>query len=76
VILCEGSIVKSNDFFPGNKAPRKTDNTTDDVRTLDEMEQHFIREVLERNHGNVTKTAKELGLTRTALYRRLHKYGL
>jgi len=26
--------------------------------------------------GNVTKTAKELGITRTSLYRRMEKYGL
>jgi len=76
VILSEGKVVKSNDFFFGQKAAKKVDELGAEVRTLDEMEQFFIREALERNHGNVTKTAKELGLTRTALYRRLNKYGL
>ena len=45
-------------------------------RTLDEMEKSFILQSLEDNGGNVTQTAKVLGLTRTALYRRLNKYGL
>ncbi|WPP48812.1 sigma-54-dependent transcriptional regulator [Catalinimonas niigatensis] len=48
----------------------------DDLLTLDENEKLFIQRALERNQGNVTHTAKELGLTRTALYRRLDKYGL
>jgi len=30
--------------------------------------------VIEKNNGNITKAAKELGITRTALYRRLGKY--
>jgi len=76
VILCEGSVVKTSDFFPGSQVLPQKSSYSSEARTLDEMEQQFIREALERNHGNVTKTAKELGLTRTALYRRLHKYGL
>jgi two-component system, NtrC family, response regulator HydG len=48
----------------------------DELLTLDENEKLFIQRALERNQGNVTHTAKELGLTRTALYRRLDKYGL
>jgi transcriptional regulator with PAS, ATPase and Fis domain len=35
-----------------------------------------IRKVLSKHHGNVSKAAKELGLTRTSLYRRMEKYGL
>ena len=32
--------------------------------------------VIEKNGGNISKAAKELGLTRTSLYRRMEKYGL
>jgi len=46
------------------------------VVTLNEMEKHFILQSLEENQGNVTQTAKVLGITRTALYRRLNKYGI
>ena len=77
VILSESNVLKSNDFFLGGNSVQKQSASSDsEVKTLDEMEHQFIRESLERNHGNVTKTAKELGLTRTALYRRLNKYGL
>ena len=37
--------------------------------------QERIRRALAANRGNITKTARQLGLTRYALYRRLKKYG-
>nr|WP_262712778.1 sigma-54 dependent transcriptional regulator [Neolewinella litorea] len=44
--------------------------------TLEEMEIRMIRAALGRNGGEITATARELGLTRAALYRRLEKYGI
>ena len=38
-------------------------------------EQEQIRRALVANGGNITKTARQLGLTRRSLYRRLEKYG-
>ena len=46
------------------------------VSTLEENERVFIQQALHRHQGNITQTAKALGITRTALYRRLEKYGL
>jgi len=43
---------------------------------LDTVEKNTILEVIEKNNGNISQSAKELGITRTALYRRLNKYGL
>jgi DNA-binding NtrC family response regulator len=43
---------------------------------LDTVEKNAILKVIEKNNGNISKSAKELGITRTALYRRLNKYGL
>jgi transcriptional regulator of acetoin/glycerol metabolism len=40
------------------------------------MEINMIRAALGRNGGEITATARELGLTRAALYRRLEKYGV
>ena len=40
------------------------------------IEKNTILKVIEKNNGNITKAAKELGLTRTALYRRLSKYDI
>lgn len=44
--------------------------------TLDKMEEEAIRASLERHHGNLTRVAEELGISRAALYRRLEKYNI
>jgi DNA-binding NtrC family response regulator len=44
--------------------------------TLDEVERHLIQRALARCAGNVTEAARELGLSRSALYRRLSHHGL
>lgn len=43
---------------------------------IDEIEKSTILKAIERYDGNITKAARELGLTRTALYRRLGKYDI
>lgn len=43
---------------------------------IDELEKSTILKAIERHNGNITKAARELGLTRTALYRRLGKYDI
>jgi DNA-binding NtrC family response regulator len=45
-------------------------------RTLEEMEKVFILQSLDDNDGNVSQTAMALGMTRTALYRRMKKHGI
>ena len=40
------------------------------------MNSNQFKEDFEKHNGNITKAAKELGLTRTALYRRLSKYDI
>lgn len=54
-------------------APR---TTTQSTQTIDQAEEGMIRGALERNGGNVQKTAEALGLSRGALYRRLEKYAI
>jgi DNA-binding NtrC family response regulator len=44
--------------------------------TLDAMEQDAIRAALARHAGNVIAAADELGMSRSALYRRMEKFGL
>jgi len=52
-----------------------TTESADNV-PLSEMEKNAILRVIEKHNGNITRAAKELGLTRTALYRRLNKYDI
>ncbi len=44
--------------------------------TLEEMEQSMIQKALQFHHGNISRAALSLGLSRGALYRRLDKYGI
>ncbi|HTK68231.1 MAG TPA: sigma-54 dependent transcriptional regulator [Candidatus Eisenbacteria bacterium] len=44
--------------------------------TLDEVERHLIRRALDRHEGNVSRAADALGLSRSALYRRLQQHDL
>lgn len=52
--------------------------TAEEPRELNlrNIEKNAILRVIEKHNGNITKAAKELGLTRTALYRRLSKYDI
>lgn len=47
-----------------------------DTYNLEDIEKNVIQKVLKKNKGNISYAAKELGLTRTSLYRRMEKYSL
>jgi len=53
---------------------RETTTRLDDM-SLEDVEALMIKKALSR-HGNVTEAARALGLSRSALYRRLERYGL
>lgn len=76
VIMCEGDRVEASDliFSPLEILPH-TDGGDNDLR-LSHIEKNTIIKVIEKHHGNITKAAKELGLTRTALYRKLNKHDI
>lgn len=75
VIMSESSALEADDFIltPGRK--KQTDLDIDTFN-LDEIERKIITKVLKQHQGNITKAAKDLGLTRTSLYRRMEKYEL
>jgi DNA-binding NtrC family response regulator len=82
IILSEGDVLEPSDFFIGERETalssglRKDSGVQLDNFNLDEIEKTIIQKVISKNEGNITKAAKELGLTRTSLYRRMEKYGL
>ena len=75
IIMLESSILKDSDlvFSP---IERLSESEESDDYNLDTVEKKAILKAIEKNGGNITKSAKELGITRTALYRRMNKYGL
>lgn len=76
VIMSEGSVLTADDIIFSPLEHALTSSQEDDDLKLSTIEKNTILKVIEKNHGNITKAAKELGLTRTALYRRLSKYDI
>ncbi len=75
VIMAEDSVLDAPDliFSPIEQAQDVPDASGS---TLSTIEKNTILRVIEQNNGNISKAAKELGITRTALYRRLNKYDI
>jgi DNA-binding NtrC family response regulator len=73
ILMAQGTIVKSGDlglYQAPDSSPRLED------MSLEEVECFLIKKTLARFDGNVSKAAEALGLSRSALYRRLEKFGL
>lgn len=76
VIMADEDILQAKDLiFSPIESTVAAENETADTK-LSAVEKNTILKVIEKHNGNITKAAKELGLTRTALYRRLSKYDI
>ncbi|OQX76829.1 MAG: sigma-54-dependent Fis family transcriptional regulator [Bacteroidetes bacterium 4484_249] len=76
VIMSESNILEPNDFFLSRMDENKSTNISPTTLNLEETEKILIRKVIDKYGGNISKAAKELGLTRASLYRRIEKYDL
>lgn len=76
VIMSESNVLKPHDFFLSNPEDDKDDSFMPSNFNLEETERMLVRKVIDKHGGNISKAAKELGLTRASLYRRIEKYGL
>lgn len=76
IIMADSDILYADDliFSPIETALPSHDEPVE--LHLSTIEKNTILRVIEKHNGNITKAAKELGLTRTALYRRLSKYDI
>ena len=73
VLMAQGPLVKPGDL--GLRANREGGGRLEDM-SLEEVECFLIKKAMTRYDGNVSQAAKALGLSRSALYRRLQRYGL
>jgi len=79
VIMSEGSTLKPTDilFSPIEQQWDPWEGTSaKGSQNLKELERKAIQTAISRYEGNISKAAKELGITRAALYRRMAKYGI
>jgi DNA-binding NtrC family response regulator len=73
VLLASGDVVRAGDL--ALEAPASGGSRLEEM-TLEEVERVLIQKALARFGGNVSQAAKTLGLSRSALYRRLKSHGL
>ncbi len=72
VLLAQGDKIQAGDFgLRGGRTPQRLEELS-----LEQVESLLIRKAMARYEGNVSKAAGALGLSRSALYRRLDRYGI
>ncbi len=73
VLMAPGEAIKASDL--GLRPPKEGAGRLEDM-SLEDVECFLIKKAITRYDGNVSQAAKALGLSRSALYRRLQRYGL
>ncbi len=79
VILARPELTTGTLLEPGNFVFRKDGNAVSPVNEtlqLEDMERQLIQQAMQKHRGSITDVARELGVSRQALYRRLEKFGL
>jgi len=74
IIMLDGESIEAHDF-------RFLDNKSDDADrfedyNLENIEAWAIKKAIKKHNGNISHAAKELGLSRGAMYRRMDKYNI
>jgi len=75
VIMSDSNTLSPEDFFFLTSNPQADDINIENYN-LESVEKSVIQKAINKHNGNISKAAKELGLTRASLYRRLEKHGL
>ena len=76
VIMADTGVLGADDLIFSILEVQPLELSQEDQIQLGTIEKNAILKVIEKHNGNITRAAKELGLTRTALYRRLSKYDI
>lgn len=71
VLMAHGDLIRVRDL--GLMAGRETASRLEDM-SLEEVESYLIQKTLAKHEGNVSHAAKALGLSRSALYRRIKRH--
>ena len=75
VIMSDSNVLLPEDFFFSEPSSKEKGMFLENYN-LDQIEKMAVQKAISKHGGNISQAAKELGLTRTSLYRRLEKYGL
>jgi transcriptional regulator with PAS, ATPase and Fis domain len=75
VLMADATATAVSSRHLGLQGGRTTEATAEAL-SLEEAERVFIEKVLARHGGDVRLAAEQLGMSRSALYRRLQQYGV
>ncbi|MPZ18436.1 MAG: response regulator [Luteitalea sp.] len=73
VLMAQGPFIKAVDL--GLRSSRESAGRLEDMN-LEDVEAFLIKKAMARYGANVSRAARDLGLSRSALYRRLQRYGI
>ena len=79
VILCPRETIEAKDLpleLNRSRDPSQINTDTPLREAKNEFEHRFIRNCLETNDWNITETAKQLGIERTNLHRKMRQYDI
>jgi DNA-binding NtrC family response regulator len=74
LLLAQNGVITRADLGLGARDDAR--GTAVESMTLEAAERYLVMHALERHAGNVSETARSLGLSRSALYRRLQTFGI
>ena len=76
-VLCEGEIIEAKHLPPSARPALKKENAKNsEPATIKQMEIILITQALRRNNGNKTATAKELGIDKSTLFRKMKAFDI
>jgi DNA-binding NtrC family response regulator len=76
LIMSDAPMLDAKDFLLAQDSVRSGEALKLDGYNLEAVESRVIQAALEKYAGNVSRAARELGITRASLYRRMEKHGL
>ena len=74
-VLCNEGLLQLR-HLPTQLIPKKDLSAVKDAASIKEIERQAIQEALERNGWKKSKTAKELGIDRNTLRRKIQRFGI
>lgn len=75
ILVCGSSVITADDFRNQQSATLTVARDCG-AATIEDMERNMVKAALEKHNNNISLVARELGLSRAALYRRIEKYKL
>jgi PAS domain S-box-containing protein len=75
-VICQGESIELHHLPPQYSEIHRQSHDVSKVVLFDTAERDVIRAVLKRNQGNRTKAARELGISRQTLWRKMNRLGL